>query len=236
MQAEPGRLGQDRDELLEHLLGLLRADTAVAGVALVGSLGAGTADDWSDIDLLIVMEDHEVARFADRPGETPWSQAQLLVDGRHNSPAGATSAGTVHVRAGLPIWVDLHVYPVSLARWPADCRVVFEARPVETSPMSFADLNSSGPRQPATAKTPDEVRIAHLAMVPIAGKYIARRSAAASPMIRFLGGISEAGDDPGTQLRILRAVAARLSHPGGGWLADAVGSYLDLVQSTMERS
>jgi hypothetical protein len=73
-------------------------------------------------------------------------------------------------------------------------------------------------------------------MVPIAGKYIARRSAAASPMIQFLGGISEAGDDPGAQLRSLRAVAARLSHPGAVWLADAVGSNLDLVQSTMERS
>jgi hypothetical protein len=54
-------------------------------------------------------------------------------------------------------------------------------------------------------------------------------------MIQFLGGTSKAGDDPATQLRSLRIVAARLSAPDGGWLTDAVGSYLDLVQSTMER-
>lgn len=139
MWANPGWLGRERDELLEHLLGLLRADAAVAGAALVGSLGAGTADEWSDIDLLIVMEDHEVARFADRSRKTPWSEAQVLVDGRHNSPAGATSAGAIHVRSGLPFRADLHVYPLSLARWPADSRVVHEARPVETSVMSFTD-------------------------------------------------------------------------------------------------
>jgi hypothetical protein len=234
MWANPGWLGRERDELLEHLLGLLRADAAVAGAALVGSLGAGTADEWSDIDLLIVMEDHEVARFADRSRKTPWSEAQVLVDGRHNSPAGATSAGAIHVRSGLPFRADLHVYPLSLARWPADSRVVYEARPVETSVMSFTDLNSSGPRQPVTANTPDEVRIAHLAMVPVVGKYIARRSAAASRMIQFLGGISDAGDDPSAQLRSLRAVTVRLSHPGGGCLADAVERYLDVVQSAME--
>ena len=217
MQAEPGRLGQDRDELLEYVLGLLRADTAVAGVALVGSLGAGTADDWSDIDLLIVMEDHEVARFADRPGRAPWSQARLLVDGRHNSPAGATSAGTVHVESRAS-------HLGRLARVSRVAGTLAGKQPGRLRGLCGRDLAhvirraqlQRSPEPAATAKTPDEVRIAHLAMVPITGKYIARRSAAASPMIRFLGGISKAGDDPGTQLASLRAVAAPAVASGRG--------------------
>ena len=36
----PALLARLRDRLLDHLLGLLEADQAVAGVALVGSLGA----------------------------------------------------------------------------------------------------------------------------------------------------------------------------------------------------
>ncbi len=75
--------------------------------------------------------------------------------------------------------------------------------------------------------------MSRLAMVPIAGKYIARRSASAPPMIRFLGGVSDAEDDPAQQLHSLRAAAAQLSHSRSGWLADAVESYLELVQSAI---
>ena len=53
----PALLGRLRDRLLDHVLGLLEADPAVAGVALVGSLGRREEDDWSDIDLFILASD-----------------------------------------------------------------------------------------------------------------------------------------------------------------------------------
>ena len=57
----PAFLGELRDRLLDQVLGLLKADPGVEGVALVGSLGRGTADNWSDIDLLILMGGPDIA-------------------------------------------------------------------------------------------------------------------------------------------------------------------------------
>ena len=234
MTSGPTFLGDLRDRLLGQVLGLLKADIFVGGVALVGSLGRGEADNWSDIDLLILMDERALARFLDEPAARGWAQADLLSDGRHNSPAGATSVGATHLRSGLPLWVDLHVHPETRTRWPTDGRIVFQRRPVEAGTLSFDQLNASGSRQPATAKTADEIRRIHLSYVPIAGKYISRRSPRACEMIRFLGkmpGFSSC--DPAAQLLALRGIAADLSDPSWRWLSVAVTAYLGLVEATL---
>jgi hypothetical protein len=99
---------------------------------------------------------------------------------------------------------------------------------------SFDQLNASGSRQPATAKNADETRKIHLSYVPIAGKYIDRRSPRACQMIRFLGKTPDFDDaDPAAQLLALRSIAEDLSDPSWTWLSDAVASYLDLVEATL---
>jgi hypothetical protein len=228
-------LARLRDRLLGRLLGLLEADPAVAGVALVGSLGRGEEDNWSDADLLILASEEFIGRFMIEPEASPWAQADLRSDGRHNSPAGATSLGTLHIRSGLPLWVDLHVHPADRTPWPSDSRVVFERRPVEAGTLPFGEFNASGPRQPATAKTADEIRQIHLGYVHIAGKYVGRRSPRASEMIRFLGRRRDFNDrDPAAQIQALRAIADDLSSPSWGQLGDAVACYLDLVEVTVQ--
>jgi hypothetical protein len=234
MTSGPPFLGELRDRLLTQMLGQLAADPAVDGVALIGSLGRGDADNWSDIDLLILMGDGALARFADEPARWPWAQADLMSDGRHNSPAGAISVGATHIRSGLPLWVDLHVHPTARTRWPTDARIVCQRRPITTGTMSFDQLNASGSRQPATAKTADEIRRIHLGYVPIAGKYIGRRSPRASEMIQFLGAMPDVSSgDPAAQLHALRSIAEHLSDPSWSWLSDAVTAYLDLVEATV---
>jgi hypothetical protein len=234
MASGPAFLGELRDRLLDQVLGLLKADPGVGGVALIGSLGRGEADNWSDIDLLILMGDQALARFADEPAARPWARADLLSDGRHNSPAGATSLGTIRIRSGLPLRVDLHVHPEARTPWPTDGRVVFECRPIGVGTVSFDRLNASGPRQPATAKSAGEIRRIHLSYVPVAGKYIARRSPRACQMIQFLGTTPDFGDaDPAAQLLALRGIAEDLSDPSWTWLSDAVTSYLDLVEAAL---
>ncbi len=234
MTSGPPFLGQLRDRLLTQVLGQLATDPVVDGVALIGSLGRGEADNWSDIDLLILMGDEALARFVDEPTARPWAQADLLSDGRHNSPAGATSMGATHIRSGLPLWVDLHVHPAARTRWPTDGRIVCQRRPIGTGTLSFDQLNASGSRQPATAKTADEIRRIHLSYVPIAGKYIGRRSPRVSEMIRVLGKMPNFSScDPAAQLLALRRIAADLSDPSWSWLGDAATSYLDLVEATL---
>ncbi|HUN33132.1 MAG TPA: nucleotidyltransferase domain-containing protein [Trebonia sp.] len=230
----PELLADLRRRLLDQLLGLLRADQGVEGVALIGSLGRGQEDNWSDIDLLVLLSDAALARFLAEPAASPWARADLVVDGRHNSPAGATSMGATHLKSGLPVHVDLHVHPAARTAWPSDGRVAFERRPLAQGTASFDQLNASGPRQPATVKSQDEIRRIHLSYVPIAGKYIARRSPRAPEMIRFLGQAPDFGArDPKAQLQALRPIAARLSDPSWAWLADAVTSYLALVEATL---
>jgi hypothetical protein len=229
--AGPRVLGELRDRLLDQVLGLLKADPKVDGVALVGSLGRAEADNWSDIDLLILMADHAVAEFMAEPAARPWARAELLSDGRHNSPAGATSVGTLHLRSGLPLWADLHVHPADRTRWPADGRVVFQRRPIQPGTLSFDEVNASGPRQAATAKTAEEIRRIHLSYVPIAAKYVGRRSGRAAEMIRFLGRPEFGSGDPAAQLLALRGIAAELADPSLTWLNDAVTGYLDLVEA-----
>jgi hypothetical protein len=230
----PALLGRLRDGLLDQALGLLEADPAVDGVALVGSLGRGEEDNWSDIDLLILASDQFIGQFMNEPAASPWARADLLSDGRHNSPAGATSLGTTHIRSGLPLWVDLHVHPAGRTLWPPDSRVVFERGPVKTGTLSFGEYNASGPRQPATVKTADEVRRIHLGYVPTAGKYVGRRSPRACEMIRFLGQRRDFNDrDPAAQILALRGIAKDLSAPSRSRLGDAVASYLDLVEATV---
>ncbi len=48
-----------RDKWPEHVLAQLSANAEVAGAGFVGSLGRGDADDWSDVDMLIMVPDHE---------------------------------------------------------------------------------------------------------------------------------------------------------------------------------
>jgi Nucleotidyltransferase domain len=232
--AGPVLLARLRDRLLDQVLGLLEADPAVAGVALVGSLGRGEEDNWSDIDLFILASDQLIRQLTKEPAASPWALADLLSDGRHNSPAGATSLGATHIRSGLPLWVDLHVHPADRTPWPTDSYVVFERRPVKTGTLSFGKFNACGPRQPATAKTADEVRQIHLSYVPIAGKYVGRRSPYACEMIRFLGRGRDFSDQgSAAQIRALRGIAKDLSSPSWGELGDAVASYLDLVEATV---
>jgi hypothetical protein len=187
-----------------------------------------------DIDLQILMGDGAIARFVAEPAARSWAQADLLSDGRHNSPAGAASVGATHIRSGLPLWVDLHVHPAARTRWPTDGRIVFQRRPIELGTVSFDQLNASGSRQPATAKTADEIRRIHLGYVPMAGKYVGRRSPRACEMIRFLDKMPAFSScDPATQLLALQSIAGDLSDPSWSWLSDAVTSYLGLVEATL---
>jgi hypothetical protein len=78
LPAFPGLLcwpGSDR--LLGQVLGRLEADPAVDGVALIGSLGRGEEDNWSDIDLLILASDQFIRQFMNEPAGGPSDTPRL---------------------------------------------------------------------------------------------------------------------------------------------------------------
>ena len=100
--------------------------------------------------------------------------------------------------------------------------------------LPFGEFNASGPRQPATAKTPDGVRRIHLGYVANGGKYVARRLPRTGEMIRFLGRRDFNDPDPAAQLHALRGIADDLSSPSWGRLGNAVAAHLDLVEATVQ--
>lgn len=197
----------------------------------MGSFGRGEADEWSDLDLLVVTSDADFGDY-ERARNEHWSSAELFIDARRNAPAGARSAATVHVRSGLPIWVDWYTYPLAMAALPSDCLVRYDCEHVPRADEPFADWNSRGPREKPLDTAPHEKLHARLAMVPIAGKYIARRSAQAQPMLAFLGA-GPIGNDPAQQPAALRQFVEQVTPDCPAPLASAVESYLSLVATAI---
>ncbi|MFC4121672.1 nucleotidyltransferase domain-containing protein [Nonomuraea zeae] len=249
-----------RSRWLAAATAALRDDPQVAGAALVGSLGAGRADDWSDVDLLVFVDD---ARIDDGVVTHGLGKPALTFDARHNGPRGTRAISGQYLVDGLPLWADWHLHPVSRASWPADAAVIFDRRAFnqhrldqhevnrhhldrhgfdrhrldrrgfDRLPVTFAELLAAGEREPPTRKSPADHRALQLALIPIAGKRLARRSPETARMIEFVGGpyAPEATwADHLTTLRQLLGGFAALGLPAS---VAAAHAHLDLVADAL---
>ncbi|WP_214327527.1 nucleotidyltransferase domain-containing protein [Nonomuraea sediminis] len=228
------RLADIRSRWLSAVTGNLHDDPVVAGAGLVGSLGTGQADDWSDIDLLVVVDDACIHDYA-APGRLPCGPGELAVafDARHNGPRGTRAVSGQYLIDGLPLWVDWHIHPISQASWAADCAVIFDRRGFGRLSATFSEHLSAGDHEQATPKGPTDHRALQLALVPIAGKRIARRSPDAAQMIEFIGGPHAPDASWKDQLATLRQLLGGFTALG---LPDSVAAgraYLDLVEETL---
>ncbi|MBB5780805.1 nucleotidyltransferase domain-containing protein [Nonomuraea jabiensis] len=228
------RLAGIRSRWLNAVTAALHGDPLVAGAGLVGSLGGGQADDWSDIDLLVVVDDARLDEYA-APNCLPSGPGQLAVafDARHNGPRGTRAVSGQHLVDGLPLWVDWHIHPVSQAGWAADSTVIFDRRGFDRLAATFAEQLSAGDHEQPTLKSPAEHQALRLALVPIAGKLIARRSPGTARMIEFIGGPHAPDAAWKDHLGILRQLLDGFASLG---LSDSVAAgraYLDLVEETL---
>ena len=57
------RLRAIREAWLRPVIGQLEADPDISAVGFVGSIGRGYADDWSDVDLVIVVPDDLLGQY-----------------------------------------------------------------------------------------------------------------------------------------------------------------------------
>jgi len=107
------RLRAIREGWLRPVIEQLQADPDITAAGFVGSIGRGDADDWSDVDLVIVVPDDQVGRYADAARLPGPERVVLSFDARHNAPRGAGSVGVHYVIDGLPFNADWYVYPDS---------------------------------------------------------------------------------------------------------------------------
>ena len=164
-------LASARDVLLDRLAEQFAADDRVLAAWLAGSLGRNVADDWSDLDLHVVVRDADLpamlgerASLYARVGEPVLVQPEI--------PANAGPGGIfqlVFFAGGVEL--DLTMYPASRAACPAATRLLFDK--VGVPPLTAVALPVDTWRE----RTGDRLAF-FWAMAPIAVKYAGRGATA----------------------------------------------------------
>lgn len=137
--AAGGRLGTreaERGALLARIGAALRGDGRVVAAWLGGSLGRGTADAWSDLDLWVTVDDaHLEAVTAERTAAVAAvGEPILALEAPHNAPAGGAYLLVLYAGDGGPQQVDWYWQPRSSAERPAGTRVLFDRAGVPVGP------------------------------------------------------------------------------------------------------
>lgn len=162
-----------RGRYLECAIELLQGDPRIAAVWLAGSLGRGDADEWSDIDLFVVVEDDAFpAVWDERRALYDQIAPQLLVQTPIPQNSQLPGGNFQLVIFEGPVEIDWTFGPLSSATRAANTRLCFERVPIPVAPPFKPDPQ------------PDRLEF-FWSMASIAVKYIAR-----DDMFRAAGMIS----------------------------------------------
>ena len=227
------RLRAIREAWLRPVIGQLEADPDISAAGFVGSIGRGDADDWSDVDLVIVVPDDQVDRYADAARMAGPGRVAFSFDARHNAPRGAGSVGVHHIIDGLPFNADWYIYPDSQGAWVADAKVIIDRRGLRRLSDTFDEHLARREVQPPTPKPANAHRLLQAALIPVAAKRIARRSPDAGRMVEFVGGLHAPGAAPAEHLEMLRGLLGQYGGVAPAESLSATRRYLDLVADVL---
>ncbi len=140
---------RERDDLLAQIVAALETDNRVVAAWLGGSLGGGTADDLSDLDLWVVVEDDRIREIAVDPVAFVHAIAPTIME--IHAPAIAPRGGAFLLTwingAFGPQEVDWYWQTVTGATRPTRSRLLFERQsiPLEPAPgrLSPDDLHNA---------------------------------------------------------------------------------------------
>ncbi|GAA1581156.1 nucleotidyltransferase domain-containing protein [Actinoplanes couchii] len=154
---------------------VLSVDQRVRGVWLVGSLSHGRGDAFSDVDLIVVAGEPVPADLRDDPFAGLRMPGTVLYARRkpRNAPAGGGYLAVCLDMAGLPVLVDMYLWPVTTAVLPAGGNVLFHRGEVIRSTRGLLEVLAACPADdPAGADPTDPVSVFFL--IQLAAKYHAR--------------------------------------------------------------
>jgi hypothetical protein len=211
----------------------LEADPAISAAGFVGSLGRGEADDWSDVDLVVVVPEDRVDHYADATQLPGAEQAMWSIDARHNAPRGAGAVGVRYVIDGLPLHVDWYIYPRSVAAWVADARVIFDLHGLPRLNDTFSEYQEKREVQPPVPKPANAHRLLQVSLIPVAAKYVVRRSADAGRMVDFVGGPHVPEATSAEYLEMLRRLLVQYRDDAPAEMLASGSRYLDLVEAVL---
>lgn len=121
---------EDRDRLLDHLTAALLSDSRVRAVWLWGSFGRGEADDLSDLDPWIVVDDAFVGEMGYALRHYARQTENFLTGGEapQNGPPGGGFFSSLHAgRHGL-LHLDCYWQPLSAVEAIPERAVLFDRR------------------------------------------------------------------------------------------------------------
>lgn len=146
--ADFSRRQAERDALLRTIEAALRADERVVAAWLVGSLGRGTADALSDLDLWVIVRDEAVDAIAADPRAfvAGIGQTCLTIEVPPNAPERGAYLFTHFPGKTGAHQVDWYWQAASRAARPANTALLFQQSPVPVlqlpAALAQADLQA----------------------------------------------------------------------------------------------
>jgi protein-L-isoaspartate(D-aspartate) O-methyltransferase len=217
-----------RDAWVAEATAVLHADPRVAGAVLVGSLARGDCDAFSDVDLIVAVDSPIpqmllIDPFAalGLPGVALYRRPKP-----RNAPAGGGYLAVAVELAGLPVLIDVYLWPATTAAVPAGGRVLTERTRLPRTGLGLLDLLATCPPEDASGSDPDDPATL-LLLVQLAAKYHARGDRLRRAAICHQLHISDITD--ASELRRLLDTRLAAMRPPPGRALAAVRRLLDLV-------
>lgn len=126
------------ESLLHQIVDKLQQHQAVRAAWLTGSRGRGTEDEFSDIDILIAIDDVEMPNIADDPLSFVHEIVPTIM--HVNAPSIAPTDGAF-IGSWVPtddtfVQVDWYLTPTTSARRPADTKLLIGEVAVESTSLT----------------------------------------------------------------------------------------------------
>ena len=166
---------QQRDQWLAQTTSIIQADPRVVAAWLFGSLGRGDADELSDIDLFVIVEDeaHEAVERNRTEFMAQVDEPLLILEAPQNWPPGGVYSMALYPGSEGPHQVDWYWVRRSAAVIPSETILLFDriGLPHKDSPTLFD--YAPVPERPITEVMRQEVNLFWV-MLLIGAKYLAR--------------------------------------------------------------
>ena len=178
-----------RDRLLTRIVEDLSTDHSFSAGWLVGSLGRGAGDAFSDLDLVLAVEEPLANQICARPLRVAAGAPDIrralfsrfgeplnIHENHNNAPHGGTFSSVLY--ANPPVIVDWVLAPRSIALRPAGTRLLFDRAGIPKGIMPPANYTHE-PGPPLSGPLWQAERLAFFWMMAmVAAKYILRGHAA----------------------------------------------------------
>lgn len=189
-----------RELYLQRAIALVEGDRRVVAAWLYGSLGRGTSDEWSDIDLWLAVDDSHIDEIGTgrREYAAQLGEPLLIVDAPQNAPPGGAFLSVLYKGQVGSQHIDWTWQAASDVRIPQDAKLLFnrgEVPHADPRPPQSAEEQTGRAKKQATF---------FWMMVPVVAKYIVRRQSwAALDLLNLLrytldevSYLSEQADEP----------------------------------------